>query len=202
MKAFDWTDSKEQAALLLAEGKQSISAIAAQLTVSEKTVDRWNAQPEFRARIEQHVGAFREHASAQKYATKGERVAVLGLLIDKQLQIIAERGDSLEMQSVPGGTGGLVCVTWKKLGSGEEADLVPEYTADTGLAREIRGSLEQIAEELGQRVTRNEHTGKNGGPIQVAPAKLDLSNLTDAELEQLDRIAQRVNHPPLQLSSG
>ena len=44
---------------------------------------------------------------------------------------------------------------------------------------------------LGQRdIVTNEHTGSAGGPIQLA-VKPDLSQLSDEELQQLQRIATK-----------
>ena len=54
------------------------------------------------------------------------------------------------MKSVGGGATGLLTVTWKQFGAGEERQLLPEYRADTALFAEIRAILKQVAQELGQ----------------------------------------------------
>lgn len=202
MKEFEWSSNKETAALLLAEDSLSIPQIANQLHVNESTIDRWKQHPQFKARIEENVAAFRVRMLEYGLARKENRIAALSDLFRRQQLILTERGQSLEMQSVPGGTSGLVCTTWKQLGGGEDAQLVPEHTADTGLSREIRGTLEQVAVELGQRIQKHEVAGKNGGPIQVAPAKLDLSKLSNEELVALESIAQRVRTPAASLLPG
>jgi hypothetical protein len=49
---------------------------------------------------------------------------------------------------------------------------------------------------LGYRdVVNTEHTGLAGGPIQIA-AKPDLSQLTDDELKQLRKLAEKILPPP------
>ena len=54
------------------------------------------------------------------------------------------------MKSVGGGATGLLTVTWKQFGAGEERLLIPEYRAGTALFAEIRAILKQVAQELGQ----------------------------------------------------
>jgi hypothetical protein len=54
--------------------------------------------------------------------------------------------------------------------------------------------LEQVAKEAGDAYTnrhRLEHTGKDGGPIKTQPVPVDLTDLTDHELEVLERLAAK-----------
>ncbi len=51
-------------------------------------------------------------------------------------------------------------------------------------------ALEMLGRHLKLFVDRMEHTGPNGGPIQTRDDGLDLSTLTDEELEQLERLRQ------------
>ncbi|PVX61251.1 DUF2280 domain-containing protein [Paraburkholderia unamae] len=54
--------------------------------------------------------------------------------------------------------------------------------------------LEQAAKEAGGAFTNKqklEHTGKDGGPIKTAAGPVDLSDLTDDELDVLERIAAK-----------
>lgn len=54
--------------------------------------------------------------------------------------------------------------------------------------------LEQAAKEAGEAFTNKhklEHTGKGGGPITTAAVPVDLSDLTDDELDMLERIAAK-----------
>lgn len=57
--------------------------------------------------------------------------------------------------------------------------------------------LEQAAREVGGHYTnRRELTGANGGPIQTQGLPPDLSQLTDAELEQWERLLAKTTHTP------
>lgn len=51
-------------------------------------------------------------------------------------------------------------------------------------------ALEMLGKHLRLWVERQEITGPNGGPIQTRDDGLDLSTLTDEELEQLERLRQ------------
>jgi phage terminase small subunit len=51
-------------------------------------------------------------------------------------------------------------------------------------------SLEMLGKHLKLWVERMEHTGPNGGPIQHREDGIDLSTLSDEELEQLERLRQ------------
>ena len=105
--------------------------------------------------------------------------------------IITERGADPDMQSVPGGKTGLLVVTFKQLGGGENAQIVREYRVDTELLKEIRATEQQAAEELGQWTTRKETynqslnvslTDKKSLQEQI---KAQLSILPKREREQI-----------------
>lgn len=54
--------------------------------------------------------------------------------------------------------------------------------------------IEQAAKEAGGAFTNKhklEHTGKDGGPIKTAAGPVDLSDLTDEELDVLERVAAK-----------
>jgi len=143
-----WSKEKEAAAELLAADSFSIPQIAQKIGTSESTIDRWKKVPEFQARIHETIAAFRAKALECGLARKQRRIATLSDLIDRLLLIMTERGASPEMKSVPGGWTGLIKVTWKQLGTGDQRRLVPEYRSDTALSAEIRLTLKQVAREV------------------------------------------------------
>ena len=147
---WEWSTNKETAAQLLAEDSLSIPQIAQQLGTSESTVDRWRKVPEFQARIKENIAAFRTKFLECGLARKESRLAALTDVYHRQQIIVTERGASAEMKSFAGGASGLIKVTWKQVGAGEERQLIPECRVDTALSRGIRSTLKQVAEELGQ----------------------------------------------------
>lgn len=66
-------------------------------------------------------------------------------------------------------------------------ETIAEGTADPAYLR-IQVSHEQwVAERMRPRVTRTEISGPNGGAIQTEVKHVDLSHLSDEELDVLDR---------------
>lgn len=57
-----------------------------------------------------------------------------------------------------------------------------------------KGALDSIAKHLGMFVERLEHTGKDGGPIETK-TKVNLTSLTDEELEVLESIVNKSAKP-------
>jgi hypothetical protein len=68
----------------------------------------------------------------------------------------------------------------------EVARIVYTYRVDVALLKERRELLKQAAIELRQWVERSESTSRDG-----LPAALDLSQLTDDELAQLERLTAK-----------
>jgi hypothetical protein len=98
---------------------------------------------------------------------------------ERMTRVITERAADPKMKGVPGGTTGLLCHTFKMVGSGPAAMLVDEYEVDTGLLREARAHEEQAAKELGQWTEKRELSGT-----------LRFEDLDREALEQLVRDAK------------
>lgn len=78
------------------------------------------------------------------------RVSALQDRWERLTRVITERAADPTMQSIPGGSTGLLVRQLKQVGSGRDAQLVEEYAVDTGMLRETRAHEEQAAKELGQ----------------------------------------------------
>ena len=55
----------------------------------------------------------------------------------------------------------------KQIGSGENAEKVELVRFNAGLVKELRGVLDDLAAEMGERVKKRELSGPEGGPIPV-----------------------------------
>ena len=179
-KPFHWTSQKEAAAVLLAEDHLTDEQIAVAVGCSRPTLVRWKAEPDFAARIQEVARRLGDLALRHAIARRHKRVGRLQDRWDRMGKVIEERAAAPEMQDVPGGTTGLLVKTIKQIGSGDNAREVEEYEVDVGLLKEEREYARQAAQEIGQWVEKNEHTGKDGKDlIPPRPA------LTD---EQFDRL--------------
>ena len=66
-------------------------------------------------------------------------------------------------------------------------DKIKEGTADPAYLRIAVSHEQWIAERLKPRINRTEISGPNGGAIQTEVKHVDLSHLSDEELDVLDR---------------
>lgn len=146
----------EEAAHLVAEDRLPDKEIAARVGITERQLNRWKLEPVFSARVQEIVTEFAKRVTTRGIARKARRIEVLNDLHEKVLTVIDERAKDPALQSVPGGTTGLVTKTLKSIGSGDSQQVVEEHALDTGLIREIRGIQDQVAKEVGQRVERHE----------------------------------------------
>ena len=167
MQTWTWTKTRERAAQLVADGQQNDTQIAAALQIGGRTLDYWKVRPEFHARVEAHLAAFREKIRAEGIANRQNRVDALNDRWGKLHQIAQERGADPAMATIPGGTTGYLVHQVKQLGGGPSAQIIDEYVLDTGLLSELRANEQQAAKELGQWTEKRETTGKDGGPIDV-----------------------------------
>lgn len=143
---------REQAAILLAEGRVSDQKIADSVGVSRRSLERWKNEPEFDARVSQIADELCARAKKFAIARVEGRMIVRQEMENKLLTVFAERAqEAAETNSdVPGLRTGLVCKTLKGIGKGEDFQVVEEYEVDTGSIRELRGLHEDAAKDMGQ----------------------------------------------------
>lgn len=197
-----WTPTKELAVPLVADGRVTEGEIAATLNVTRRTVVRWKAAPEFAARVAALVARATEAASEQTIATKVGRLAIYQREHEAIEAVIAARAE--QHKEVPGGRTGLLVAepsivkVYEAADGGEgdddegavtplkQARVIYVYKVDIALLKERRDLLKQAAIELRQWVERTESTSRDG-----LPAKLDLSQLSDDELAELERLTAK-----------
>lgn len=200
-----WTPSKEAAVPLVADGKVTEGEIATRLAVTRRTVVRWKAAPEFQQRVAALVARATEAASEATIATKVGRLAIYQRELDDLERVFAARAE--QYKDIPGGDTGIIVgePTIVKVyevadggaggaGEDEEVALTPlkqarvvyHYKVDVPLLKERRDLLKQAAIELRQWVERTESTNREG-----LPSKLDLSQLSDDELAELERLTAK-----------
>lgn len=165
MTPFRWTQMKEQAALWLAEDTRSNEVIAREVGVTRQALDKWLTRPEFRARIQEHVTAFREAIRAKGIAERVNRVAALNDRWQRMQQVIEARAAAMGSE-VPGGETGLLVKQLKMIGKGDAAQVVEEYAVDVALLKELREHERQAAQELGQWTEKTDLTS-GGEPLAV-----------------------------------
>ena len=156
---------REMAARYVAEDELTDTEIAEKLGVTQRTLERWKRQDNFRARVNTLVNVYADRFLEQGLARKGQRLQVLNDLHDRMLRVIAERANDPSIAEVPGGKTGVVTRMLKGIGKGDDFQIVEVFEVDTGTIREIRGVQEDVAKELGQFISKHELTGKDGAPL-------------------------------------
>lgn len=162
-----WSKVKEDAALLVAVDELTDDAIVANLGIGKRTLGDWKAHPDFKARVDSHISEFRARVRRRGIAIVENRVAHLQRRHDKLNQVIIERGQSLEMQEIPGGKTGLLVHNVKSVGYGENSERVDLYEVDTGLLQELRQHEKQAAQELGQWAEKHDVSGEIKAKVSV-----------------------------------
>jgi hypothetical protein len=171
MSLIQWTERHENAAKLVAEGELSNVAICARVGISSSTLNVWKKRPEFAARVDELVEAFRIAVRRRGIAILERRVDALHDRWARMQRIIEERAQSAEMIGVPGGTTGLVMKVTRAAAS-ENTDATVDYVVDTALLKELREHEKQAAQELGQWVEKKKVDQFTKAYITVGPDDL------------------------------
>lgn len=100
------------------------------------------------------VAEYLERIEAEGLAVRANRVAVYQDVADRILRVIAERAADSTMQDVPGGPTGMVVRDYR----GKDADRAV-YQVDAGTSAELRATLKQLAQDMGQWTEKQEVHG-------------------------------------------
>lgn len=177
------TQIRDQAVILLAEGRLNYGEIAEKIGVDVSNLYRWRKNSQFAARVDAHRALLNEIALQRAITGKEYRIGGLADRHNKLLRVIESRAAAAEMKDIPGGDTGLL-VRQIVASAGEVCGY--EYAVDTGTLKELRAIEEQVAKELGQIVTRSEITGKDGGPIRHEHS---IERMSDEQIDaELGRI--------------
>lgn len=180
-----------QAAQMLADGSFTVAEIAEQIGVKDRTIYRWQKDPEFQATLNRHRDVLEAVILQEGIARKAQRIKRYAERLAKLDRVIEERGSDWRMADTPGGTTGLIVRQLKSIGVGAHNREVEEFVVDTGLLREIRELEKQAAQELGQWIDKGELTGRDGGAIQIDDVGLSDDERAERIAAILDRARAR-----------
>ena len=110
------------------------------------TLTKWKRRPEFKERVAELTQVFADKVLKEGLARRELRVATLCRMHEKLEQIVAERAADTSLDGIPGARTGLVLRSIKLVGK----QRIETFISDTKLVKELRGTSEQIARELGQ----------------------------------------------------
>jgi hypothetical protein len=170
-----------KAAVMAANGA-SHTEIAEAVDRAPDTICEWAQTDEFKRLVQEQLDAARKVILETGIADRVERVKRLGKRWNQINEVFQARANDPGHISVPGWDTGLLCHEQKSLGSGDLATVVDVYKVDTATIKEEREISKQAAQELGQWTEK----------VQTS---YDLSNLSDEELEALERISNKLAKP-------
>jgi hypothetical protein len=165
--SLELTKVHETAAALIAEGELEHVQICKQIGVCTRTLRRWKQEPEFLARVDAILEAYRAEIRCRSIAVVERRVEALIKRWERLNQIIADRAADPAMEHVPGGKTGLLVRRAVYGVYGDKTTRFEYYLLDVSLLRELREHEKQVAIELGQ-------WGLKAGPVQVTKAYINI----------------------------
>ena len=163
-----WTRKRELAAKLVADETLTGTEIGNQVDVGRRTLDRWKTSPEFQARVDGYIEAFKKSVRQKFLAVKEVRLQSLIEDFNATTLILRERGidaawmdetGHIRKDGAPGGSTGYLAREYQNR---ETADVIHEgkpakvarpkaiYRFDSAIMRERRELRKQIAIELGE----------------------------------------------------
>lgn len=150
--------AKDEAARLLADPNNTVKGVAAQLKLSEMTIQRWKREPDFQSAVMAHIAEWRERVQREGIADRLRRVEAQAKRHSKLQRIEQARAEAAakDPNAAPGADTGLLAKRIKSIGSGEQQQIIEEWTLDEALLKEARALEEAVAIELGQRVQQIE----------------------------------------------
>lgn len=147
--------------------------------------------PTVRAAIDQLLAERSAAIKAEGIANLQNRIDDMNELRDSLKATKAARAADPAIRRAPGGEYGLQTITYKTIPNADPdkpAITVQEVKIDTGLITSWLNVLKQAPQDLGTWTERKEHTGKDGGPIQLQPVPANLAMLTNEELRTLEHL--------------
>lgn len=155
------TKKQEDAARLVAEDGQTDQAIADSLGIHRDTLEKWKRRPEFAVRVQQHKENFKDRALSEGFADKRERLRVLNMLSTGVLSELAV-------------VGGFSREEVKIAANGEH---VSYQVHDKAKFDTMRGLLDDIAKEMGDRQSKVELSGDAENPLVLGLVGVDLGKV-------------------------
>jgi len=164
------------------------SQLKAAPTQSINTLQKWSKNYLWRDRAEEYDVDL-ERQKNETAAARRREILESGLALDyERVATLKETAEYLIEQireiSIEGTRDRVWLRDVKQIGSGEDAERVDIVRFNGSLFEQLRGALDDLAQETGGRVRKQEVSGKDGKPIQAEVA-FDLSKLSTEQLIEL-----------------
>ena len=167
------TPRQARAAQLVAEAHLKHAEIAEEVGCAPRTLTEWKQLPAFVAKVAElrAAAALKAGGDDASIDTLADRMIRRRSTIKRFDRIVEQREKSAAKLDPDGELGvdsGFIAMKRRRKLEDGAAWIVEETKFDAGLAGAYRDILREAADDQGQRVSKNEHSGPNGGPIQVS----------------------------------
>jgi hypothetical protein len=152
------TAKQERAALLVWADDLTDVQIAETLKIGERTLNNWKKLPAFQARVAEHRDEFRERVLSEGYADRAQRVHLLNEMAEAAVDHL--RANRYEREDV------LI---------NRKGEVVTNVVYDRERVSAVRGMLDDIAKELGER----RHVSEVNGTLTLAQLIADYAEPPD-----------------------
>lgn len=174
------TSDQEQAAVLVAVGELTTEEIAAEIGVTDRTIYNWKSEDVFKARVEENKEEIRKRVFSEGIADLSNRVRRYNKRWNQIDQIFRERSqEPLDILQPGVSTGLLRKITRTVTTKAGDCIQTEWFEPESPLLKEERELAKQAAQELGQWEEKTR-------------TSVDLSNLSDEDLEALERISSKI----------
>ncbi len=162
--------------------------IARQFSISRMTVYNWSRTDEAQEHIAAIRQSVREATKSLAVADKVRRISYAQAMFDGAMAVIESRRQAgvIATDALPGEATGHVAIKTETLGNGVTKR---EAAFDAAIHAEARKWLEYAAKELDD-ITSAVNV-RHSGRVDHVVSRLDLSNLTDEQLESLAAIREQ-----------
>lgn len=158
---------QEEAARLVAEDDLTNEQIAAKVGVKRQTLDLWKKRPDFIGRVNEHKEAFKNRALTEGFADKRARLQLLNSLTFDLAKDMAEPAT----EDAPKGT------YRKEVKIAANGEVVDYVVLDKAKYDTVRGLMDDIAKEMGDRQTKVEVSGDPDKPLVLGLVGVDLERV-------------------------
>ncbi len=154
------TIKQQRAALMVAEDVLTDEEIAAEAGITRQGLVNWKQKPEFAALVAEHIEAFKDRALVEGFADKRARVQLLNAMTFDVSSKIQKNGYVREEVRIAA--------------NGEHISF---EVFDKPMMSELRGLLDDIAKEMGDRKQIAEVSGPDGEPLVLGLVGVDLGKV-------------------------
>ena len=207
--AFELTNQRERAALLLARDEKTDEEIGKTVGVCRRTIANWKKEQDFAVRVAEHVAVMAQEMRKLPLAKRIVRVRHINDRWERLNRVMRARSRSVkdtrarveaalgrsgsdltpddqrllladEEYPAPGAEEGVMTRTRRSMGKGADFQVIVDWAIDTGLLTQLLNHEERAARELGQLVARSTLAPTDANGDPLGPGRAATATMLGA----------------------